>query len=98
MKKVAFFSLLIPALIIALILYIGKANYFDSGVDLNLFDTSIQLTYWMLVIPFLLISFFLFSLLSAIATKFKVSAFNGLLFISSLGILLISIQLLIILL
>lgn len=96
MKKVALLSLLAPALAIALTLYIGKAKYLDSGVDVNLFDTSLQLTYWMLAIPYLLISFFLFSLLSAIATKFRVSAFNGLLFISSLGIILISIQLLII--
>lgn len=98
MKKVALFSLLIPTLIIALILYIGDAKYFGSGVDLNLFDIAIQTTYWTLAIPFLLTSFFLFSLLSAIATKFKVSAYNGLLLISSLGILLIGIQLLIILL
>lgn len=94
MKKVALLSLVLPALIIALILYIGKATYVDSGVDLNLFDTEIQLTYWMLAIPFLLISFFLFSLFSAMATKFRVSAFNGLLLISSLGIILITIQLL----
>lgn len=98
MKKLALLALTLPALLIWLIFYIGNAVYVSEGIDLNLFDTSIKLTYWLVVVPYGLLAFFFFSLFAAMKTRFKVSTFNVLLFISAAGILLIGIQSLVILL